>query len=180
MPFIDMINEKFKVINLNSIDYRLLNTMGMDSYYYPANSPETEDKIESIWKSLTNNARGAFTTVEVAQGRFIDCEKAAKNVGEFTFAELCEDDRGSTDYMAVAQNFQTIILRNVPQLSMDRRDFLRRFIGLIDSLYYNHRNVIIEAAVSLDDLFNIPENEEEIIHDEEFAYTRTLSRLREM
>ena len=84
--------------------------------------------------------------------------------------------------MAIAENYQTIILRRVPQLSMERRDLLRRFISLIDSLYYNHRNVIIEAAVSLDDLFNIPPNEEddEIFHDEEFAYARCLSRLREM
>jgi len=41
MPFIEMLNEEFKVINLNSIDYRLLNTMGMDSFYYPSKSPET-------------------------------------------------------------------------------------------------------------------------------------------
>jgi len=63
--------------------------------------------------------------------------------------------------MAIAEHYKTIILRNVPQLSMDRRDLLRRFISLIDSLYYNHRNVIIESAVSLDELFDIPENSED-------------------
>lgn len=91
----------------------------------------------------------------MAQGRTINCNKLFKNVGEFTFAELCEDNRGSSDYMAIAENFQTIIIRNVPVLSMERRDLLRRFILLIDSIYYQHRNVIIEAAVSIDDLFDI-------------------------
>ena len=38
---------------------------------------------------------------------------------------------------------------------MERRDFLRRFISLIDALYYNHRNVIIEADVPIEKLFNI-------------------------
>ena len=38
LPFIDMIYEKFEVVNLSSIDYRLLNSMGMDSYYYPTGS----------------------------------------------------------------------------------------------------------------------------------------------
>ena len=38
---------------------------------------------------------------------------------------------------------------------MERRDFLRRFISLIDALYYNHRNVVIEADVPIDQLFNI-------------------------
>ena len=45
MPFIDMINSKCEVINLSSIDYRLLNSMGMDSYYFPSGSAETETKM---------------------------------------------------------------------------------------------------------------------------------------
>ena len=36
-----------------------------------------------------------------------------------------------------------------------RRDWLRRFIVLIDDLYYCHCNVVIEAAVSLDELFEV-------------------------
>jgi predicted ATPase len=57
--------------------------------------------------------------------------------------------------MAIASHFQTLIIRGVPQLSMSRRDYLRRFISLIDSLDYNHRNVIIEADVALEQLFDI-------------------------
>lgn len=101
-------------------------------------------------------------------------------MAQFTFKELCESNRGSTDYMAIAENFQTIIIRGIPQLSMQRRDFLRRFISLIDSLYYNHCNVVCEAAVHIEDLFNISAEESEGIHDEAFAYTRCLSRLKEM
>jgi predicted ATPase len=65
---------------------------------------------------------------------------------------------------------------------MNRRDFLRRFISLIDALYYNHRNVIIEADVPLANLFAIDSagHEKQIFHDEEFAYSRCLSRLQEM
>lgn len=99
-------------------------------------------------------------------------------MGEFTFKELCEDNRGSSDYMALAEFYQTLIIKGVPQLSLDRRDFLRRFISLIDSLYYNHLNVIIEAAVPLDKLFNIDMDDgKSVIHDEEFAFFRCLSRL---
>ena len=77
---------------------------------------------------------------------------------------------------------------------MARRDTLRRFILLIDTLYYMHRNVVIEAEVDLDNLFKMNDSsvqEEDIdiigsintkqeVYDEEFAYHRTLSRLREM
>lgn len=75
MPFIDMINEKCEVINLSSIDYRLLHSMGMDSYYYPAGTQETEKKMKTIWDQLTNSAKGTFKNVEVAQGRTIGCDK---------------------------------------------------------------------------------------------------------
>ena len=64
---------------------------------------------------------------------------------------------------------------------MERRDFLRRFISLIDALYYNHCNVIAEADVKLDDLFAISQEDAKgSIHDEAFAYTRCLSRVKEM
>lgn len=44
---------------------------------------------------------------------------------------------------------------------MSRRDTLRRFILLIDTLYFQHRNVVIESAVALDELFDMQEAFEE-------------------
>ena len=58
--------------------------------------------------------------------------------------------------MAIAENYTTVILREVPRMTMERRDVLRRFILLIDQLYYNLRKVVIEAEVPLDDLFEQP------------------------
>ena len=105
-------------------------------------------------------------------------DRAAKKVAEVTFKDMCETAKGSTDYMALALNFQSIIIRGVPQLSMERRDLLRRFILLIDQLYYHNRKVIIEAEKDLDNLFEKPKDKTEF--DEEFAFERCLSRLKEM
>ena len=80
--------------------------------------------------------------------------------------------------MALAFNYNTIIIRKVPQLSMERRDLLRRFILLIDELYYHQKKVFIEANADLDNLFIKPETKGNL--DEEFAFERTLSRLKEM
>lgn len=44
-----MLNTEFKVINLSSLDYRLLNSMGMDSYYYPIGTPETTKNMNQMW-----------------------------------------------------------------------------------------------------------------------------------
>jgi cell division protein ZapE len=41
-------------------------------------------------------------------------DKQAKNVAEVDFSEMCETAKGSTDYMALAKNFHTIIIRGVP------------------------------------------------------------------
>lgn len=88
--------------------------MGIDSFYYPLNE-ETSNKIDSVWSQLTNGSKGHFEVVEVAQGRTIPVDKAAKGVAEFTFKELCEDARGSSDYAALAKNYNSIILRGVPR-----------------------------------------------------------------
>ena len=118
--------------------------------------------------------------------------RQAKGVAEMSFSELCDEARGSPDYQAIGRSFNTLILRGVPQLNMSRRDTLRRFILLIDTLYFQHRNVVIEAEVPLDKLFDMGQsfeedvdvlesiNHKQEVYDEEFAYHRTLSRLREM
>jgi cell division protein ZapE len=88
--------------------------MGMDNYYYPVGTPATDKSIQRVWDQLTNNSPGQPTSVQVAQGRTLMIERAAKKVAEVTFTDMCEKARGSTDYMALAQNFQSIIIRGVP------------------------------------------------------------------
>mmetsp|Transcript_33033 Transcript_33033/g.32170 ORF Transcript_33033/g.32170 Transcript_33033/m.32170 type:complete len:94 (+) Transcript_33033:38-319(+) len=83
--------------------------------------------------------------------------KQAKNVAEFSFSELCEQAKGSPDYMAITAHYNSIIIRGVPRFSLERRDLLRRFILLIDEFYYQQKQVIIEAETSLEDLFEEPE-----------------------
>jgi predicted ATPase len=57
-------------------------------------------------------------------------------VAEVQFSEVCEQAKGSPDYMALSKNFNTLIIRKVPRFSMERRDIMRRFILLIDEFYY--------------------------------------------
>lgn len=92
----------------------------------------------------------------MAQGRTLGIPKHAKNVAEIEFSDMCETAKGGTDYMALAKNFHSVIIRGVPQLSLERRDTLRRFILLIDQLYYYSRKVVIEADTNLDNLFVRP------------------------
>lgn len=58
LPFINTLKQRADTVSLNSIDYRLLNSMGMDSFYSPF-GPSTEASISMIWDQLTGNERGA-------------------------------------------------------------------------------------------------------------------------
>ena len=40
---------------------------------------------------------------------------------------------------------------------MERRDLMRRFILLIDTLYFTHRNVVLEADHDIEHLFKVKE-----------------------
>lgn len=66
MPFIELLNNKCEVINLSSIDYRLLHSMGMDSYYHPSGSLETIENVKKMWDLLTNKSVGKYENIEVA------------------------------------------------------------------------------------------------------------------
>ena len=56
-------------------------------------------------------------------------------------------------------------------MSLDRRDYMRRFINLIDQLYYLHRNVVIEADVPLETLFDCERDVQEA-SGPDAAYTK--------
>lgn len=60
---------------------------------------------------------------------------------------------GAADYISLAQQFHTIFVTGIPQLSLRSRDQARRFITLIDQLY-NHRTALVATtAVPLPHLF---------------------------
>lgn len=88
LPFIDMLYDSADVLELETIDYRLLHAMGFDNYYHPI-GPESEQAITEVWNKLTNNAVGGYEIASVPQGRSIGVSKAAKKTAEFTFKELC-------------------------------------------------------------------------------------------
>lgn len=153
---------------------------------------ETDDSLKQAWIGLTGSDKSESRIVNVAQNRDFRVNKCRGKVAEMNFKELCEGPRGSTDYMALAHEFHTLIIRKVPQFTMDRRDIIRRFIILIDQFYFNSRKVILEANHSLETLFDLSNSgaahadQDEgfggnaVQLDEEFAVDRCLSRLIEM
>ena len=101
------------------------------------------------------------------------------HVAQFSFAELCEAPLGAADYIIIASSFSTIFVRDIPLLSMDTLNPMRRFITLIDCLY--DAGVIVHClAEGPPELIFKKEEGAARFHDELFAFDRTISRLNEM
>jgi len=90
-----------------------------------------------------------------AQGRALTVSRSAGGAGaggarlppaaRFTFAELCERPLGAADYQELARSHGALFLAGVPQLTLARRNELRRFITLIDTLYEHHVQLVASA-----------------------------------
>jgi len=80
--------------------------------------------------------------------------------------------RAAQDYIELAQQFNTVIISNIPQMDEYSDDRARRFIYLIDELYDRNVKLIASAQADPNKLYQG--------NMLEFAFHRTSSRLIEM
>jgi cell division protein ZapE len=65
--------------------------------------------------------------------RKIKVVRESENVIWFDFAALCEGPRSPADYVAIASEYQSVIIANVPVFNADMENTARRFaISAID------------------------------------------------
>ncbi|CAN6456384.1 unnamed protein product [Victoria cruziana] len=138
-------------------DYRRILAKDMDAqvrYFWPLESYSLEE-YEKTWKDIINRVGGEITTctIPVMFGRSLVVPESCLGVARFTFDYLCGQPVGAPDYIAIATNYHTVFVSDIPSMSMRIRDKARRFITLIDELY-NHRCCLIcSANAAIDDLF---------------------------
>ncbi len=171
LPFIDLVREKLDILQLEAAkDYRLARLMGMQVYHLPL-GPAADTALDTAFARLTDDAGGEPVTLTV-QGRNVTTQKAAHGVARFTFDELCGRALGAADYLAIAERFHTVILKDIPRMGEDERNEAKRFNTLIDALYENHVNLICSAEAAPRDLHKQGTHA--------FEFQRTASRLMEM
>ena len=76
------------------------------------------------------------------------------------------------DYLAIAAQYGTIILKNIPRLKAERKNEVKRLSTLIDTLYEKKIKLICSAEAAPQDIY--PEGKHA------FEFQRTVSRLMEM
>lgn len=61
--------------------------------------------------------------------------KPSPTMACFSFEELCDSEKGSMDYRAIARAFDIVVLEDIPMMDLEGHNRARRFITLIDELY---------------------------------------------
>jgi cell division protein ZapE len=171
LPFIDLLEQHMEIEELKAVkDFRLEKLSGKPLYFTPADATARAE-MDKLWAELTGKSPGAPLVLEV-KGRKLTVPKAALGVARFGFDELCAQPLGTIDFLAIAHAFHTVFIDGIPDFSDVRRDVVRRFINLIDTLYDNRVGLVVSAAAEPDAL----STEREM----KFLFERTASRLTEM
>ena len=173
LPFVALLEQHMAVVELAArTDFRLEKLAGWPVIHTPADAA-ARSALDRMFASLTGLQHGAPRTITVL-GRALHVPQAANGVARFDFAQLCGQPLGPTDYLAIARDFHTLVLDNVPVIALDNSDVARRFITLIDTLYDHHVKLLMSAAAQPEALFAATTGREA------FEFQRAVSRLSDM
>ncbi|SCY22614.1 cell division protein ZapE [Microvirga guangxiensis] len=173
LPFIELLQERMGVLKLESrTDFRLEKLAGSPVFYAPANE-HSRAALNHAFKSLTGREQGKPVTLTV-KGHHVEVPQAASGVARFSFEDLCSKPLGAADYLTVADEFETVILENIPRMSFERRNEAKRFIMLVDAFYDAKVKLLASAETEVHELYQADSGREA------FEFDRTVSRLIEM
>ena len=167
LPFIDVVKSSMNVVHIDSPnDYRQ-QAIDENGVYFVHDT----NGFDLMFLKLTNHANTEPFHVDV-RGRHIQIRKSFDGVCMVEFSELCEKPRAAADYQALSNQYHTVFLSRVPRMGYDRRNELKRFILLIDTLYDAQIRLVIDAEAVPIKLYTGK--------DHAFEFERTISRLTEM
>lgn len=171
LPFIAMIQQQFEIVELaGALDYRLSHMAGLHIYNTPLGLG-ADRAMDRAWQKLTEGNSGETVAIEVL-GHKLVVPKAAEGVARFSFDALCGSALGTSDYLAIADRFHTVLIDHIPQLGPEKSNEARRLTLMIDTFYDRRIKVICSAATRPELLY--------ISGDNATAFRRAASRLLEM
>jgi cell division protein ZapE len=168
VPFIEMIQTRCRVLELKGAqDWRLEHLKSAQVWF----SPDQGDGFDALWDRLKGQAQEAPATLDIA-GRKVVIARSVGSMARDTFEDLCDRPLGPSDYLALAERFDTLFLEAVPVLGPESKEAARRFVTLIDALYEARARLVVLAEAGPDDLYPAGIGA--------FEFERTASRLHEM
>jgi len=156
LPFIDALKEQCVVFSMKSNkDYRKLTQAGQakGQYLWPL-SQKAREKVDMDFEAAKKSFSQEEVTVQVMMGRKLVCPSVAGDTCRFRFEDLCDREVGAADYRALCENFSTLILEDIPALSLKDHNKARRFITLVDELYEHGTSLICTADLPPEKIFS--------------------------
>ena len=177
LPFIALIEDRLDVVALDGpTDYRMERLAGVTTWHVPNGAAATAAVRQAFFQLTDYPPEDALnvpaTDLPLGGGRTLHVPKSLKGVAVFSFKRLCGEPRGSSDYLAIARRYHSVVIVGIPVLGPDQRNEAARFVMLIDALYEYKVKLIATADAAPAQLYESG--------DGRFEFERTVSRLNEM
>ena len=173
LPFIAQLKDRMDVLRLDArTDFRLEKLAGIKMWMVPADAA-ADAALDKAWGALTGGVPDHPRDIKI-KGRVLHVPHSAHGVARFSFADLCEKPLGASDYLRLAHDYHTLMIDHIPAMKYEQRNYAKRFITLIDTLYDNA--VKLMASAETDPLSLYTANEGIEVNE----FKRTSSRLIEM
>lgn len=171
LPAIAQVQANVTVMNIDAgVDYRLRLLKQAKLYSHPL-SAETDGWLSERFDVLAGDQTVSTDPITIG-GRSIAVNKRTETMLLTDFRALCMQPRSAADFIEVANDFNTVLIDNVPALTDMLMDPTRRFIYLVDEFYDRKVKLLVRAEQSI----------LEIYQGQKLAFEieRTRSRLLEM
>jgi cell division protein ZapE len=171
IPAIEAMEKHVDVLELDAgIDYRLRLFEKAGTFLTPADE-NAHLKLTHYFAEIASGEAVSDHGINVL-GRMIITRHCAKGVAWFDFMDICDGPRSQEDYIEIARWYPTVIISDIPILTVELDNPARRFIALVDEFYDRKVKLIVSAATSAESIYQGTRLE--------FEFQRTLSRLIEM
>ncbi|MFN7098537.1 MAG: cell division protein ZapE, partial [Gammaproteobacteria bacterium] len=172
LPAIELIKRNTLVWHVDSSqDYRLRHLSQFGGYIYPLND-NADIQLKTLYRHLAHGAIDEPGVISINQ-RDITYRAMHADAIWFEFNILCNVPRSQMDYIEIANQFNSVIVSNVPIIGQDQLNAATYLINLVDVFYDSRVKLVLSAAARLDELY--PAN-----GGMTFEFERTKSRLQEM
>lgn len=171
LPAIAQVEKNTTVMNIDiGVDYRLRLLKQAKLYSSPL-LDETANWLSERFDTLSAGQTVSTKPISIG-GREIEIIKRTETMLLADFRMLCMQPRSAADFIEIANDFDTVMVDNVPALTDTLMDPVRRFIYLVDEFYDRRVKLLVRAEQSILDLYQ----------GEKLAFEieRTRSRLLEM
>ncbi|KAK9808546.1 hypothetical protein WJX73_006973 [Symbiochloris irregularis] len=195
LPFIAQLEERCSIHDMNSTtDYRKRSHYRRGLWfakrsYRPNPTQELVERFEEMVSNVGVHLEPR--TIKVQMGRSFKVPEAGGPFAMMPFDSLCGQPVAAADYIALAQDFHTIAIEDVPIFTAATRPQAYRCVTLVDVLYEHRIRLFASSEGTPMDLFqhvvtradakSKGTDDNTVVDDElAFASQRTVSRLIEM